>query len=586
MKKKEVVIDKSSSKFLLKRIFKELVWPYKKILFFAIIFMIIVAGATTLQAWIMKPLLDKIFIEKDKTLLLLVAFSLFCISFAKGVASYIQHILVKYVETYMLINVQRRLFKKIINADLVYFSKFSPGKIVSHFTNDINTLKTSISATLTNVAKEFLSLVFLLALAFYLIPELALVTLFVFPVAIYPVYYLGRKIRKISKKTQIELSVFASQIDETAQGIRVVKAYNAEKFENKRTFQLTETLQKLYKKHIRLDYLTSPLMETLGGIALAVTVYLGGLKAISGEITGGDFFAFITAILSAYKPMKSLSKLNNQVQQGLAAADRLFQLLDKKEKIVSNEKDSSNLVKNGHISFDKVSFAYNEQEIVLSNISFSVKKGETYALIGKSGSGKSTIMNLLLRFYEASDGNIKIDNRQIKNYSLYNLREAIAYVSQDIFLFDDSIRANICYGSKKNVSDKKLQEVAEQAEAYEFIKDLEDGFDTKIGHRGGKLSGGQKQRIVLARAFLKDSPILLLDEATSALDPISEQKVQQALEKLKQGRTCIVIAHRLETIKNADKIIILSKGEIIAKGSHKELQRNKFYNELQLKSKI
>jgi subfamily B ATP-binding cassette protein MsbA len=567
-----------SSKYLIKRIIKEFVRPYFNKLSLAIFFMVLVASTTALHAWMMKPILDKIFTEKSESLLLIVPIALLLISIIRGFAVYMQDILTKNVENDILLDVQRRLFAKILQSDLAFLTHNSSGKIISHFTNDINMMRSSISLVLTNIIREFLSLVFLLALIFYYLPKLAIITFCIFPLAIYPVYYLGKKMRKISANTQKELSLFTNQIDETVQGIRVVKAYNAEEFEKKRLFKLIDKLQNLYRKSVRTDSLTSPLMESLGGIALAAIIWYGGHMVIEGSISTGSFFLFITAVLSAYRPMKSLTKLNNQLQMGLAAAKRIFEIFDVKHQVKQIKNSKKIKITEANIKFTNISFAYpGKNNDALTDISFELKKNHSYALVGKSGSGKSTIMNLLLRFYDVSSGNIKIDNHDIKNFSFSDLRSQISYVSQDIFLFDDTVRANICYGLKRKISESELIKAAHDAEAYEFIKDLKDGFDTFIGSRGNLLSGGQKQRIVLARAFLKNSPILLLDEATSALDPISEKKVQNALSKLKKNRTCLIIAHRLSTIMDANLIMVLHKGKIVATGTHAELIKNNEY---------
>lgn len=567
-----------SSKYLVKRIIKEFVKPYFSKLGLAAFFMIIVAATTALHAWMMKPILDKIFTEKSELLLLIVPIALLLVSVLRGLAVYMQNILTKNVENDILLDVQRKLFSKILQSDLAFLSYNSSGKIISHFTNDINMMRSSISLVLTNIIREFLSLIFLLALIFYYLPKLAIITFCIFPLAIYPVYYLGKKMRKISANTQKELSIFTNQIDEAVQGIRVVKAYNAEEFEKKRLFKLTDKLQNLYRKSVKTDSLTSPLMEALGGIALAIIVWYGGHMVIEGSISTGSFFLFITAVLSAYRPMKSLTKLNNQLQMGLAAAKRIFEIFDVKHQVKQLSNVKKIKIENANIQFQNISFIYpNQKENALENISFELKKNHNYALVGKSGSGKSTIMNLLLRFYDVSAGDIIIDGNNIKDFSFSDLRSQISYVSQDIFLFDDTVRANICYGIKRKISDAELLKAAQDAEAYEFIKDLKYGFDTVIGSRGNLLSGGQKQRIVLARAFLKNSPILLLDEATSALDPISEKKVQNALKKLKKNRTCLIIAHRLNTIIDADLIMVMHRGRIIATGKHAELIKNNDY---------
>jgi subfamily B ATP-binding cassette protein MsbA len=564
-----------NSKILVKRLLKDFISKYYGALALAIIFMVIIAATTALQAWIMKPILDKIFVGKDENLLHTISISIAAILTIKGFAMYFQSILTRNVENNILIDVQRKLHKKLLSNDISFLASYSSGKIISHFTNDINIMRQSISSVLTNIIRESLTLIFLLGLIFYYIPKLAVFTFVIIPIAAYPIYILGKKMRKISTRTQTELAGFTSQLDETIQGIKIVKAYNTEEIEQKRIFTLTENLKKLYRKAVRTDSLTSPLMETLGGIMLAVIILVGGYDVIKGELSSGTFFMFITAMLSAYKPMKSLTKLNNQLQQGLAATQRIFDLLDIKPKITSSNKGKKINIKNAQIKFEKVCFSYTkDSDKALNEISFTLEKGKTYALVGRSGSGKSTIMNLILRFYDRTKGQITIDNQDIKDVSLEDLRNQISYVAQDIFLFDDTIKANICYGVKGKITQAQISKAAKQAEAHEFIEELPNKYNTKIGPRGNLLSGGQKQRIILARAFLRNSPILLLDEATSALDNISEQKIQKAIAKLKQDRTCLIIAHRLNTIHSADKIFVMKGGKIISQGKHQSLLKS------------
>lgn len=580
--------DHLSSKELVKRLLNDFISKYYKELALSIMFMIIVAATTALHAWMMKPILDKIFTERNASLLIPIAVGLFSISVIKGFSTYFQQLLTRNVENNILIDIQRKLFAKLLVSDVSFTTNYSTGKIISHFTNDVNVMRSSMSSVLTTIVREFLSLVFLMSLIFYYIPKLAIITFFIFPIAVLPIYFLGKKMRKISTTTQKELGIFTSQLDETIEGIKVVKAHNAENIETKRVFNITENLKKLYRKSVRNDSLISPIMETLGGVALAVIIAYGGHEVINGKISTGTFFLFITAVLSSYKPMKSITKLNNQMQQGLAAAMRIFNILDTDPKIIAESDDKNIIISKGNIKFDKVEFYYpNSEGKALKEVSFSLEKGKIYALVGKSGSGKTTIMNLILRFYDATKGKITIDNHSIKDFSFENLRSQIAYVSQEIFLFDDSVKANICYGLSGDITDDEIIEAAKKAEAHTFISELEQGYDTVIGPKGCLLSGGQKQRIVIARSFLRNAPILLLDEATSALDPISEQQIRTATHKLREHRTCLVIAHNQETILNADKIMVMRHGEIIASGTHEELLKNSaFYKDLFLHNQL
>jgi len=580
--------DHLSSKDLVKRLLNDFISKYYKELALSIVFMVIVAATTALHAWMMKPILDKIFTERNSSLLIPIAVGLFSISVIKGLSTYFQQLLTRNVENNILIDIQRKLFSTLLLSDISFTTNYSTGKIISHFTNDVNVMRSSMSSVLTTIIREFLSLVFLMSLIFYYIPKLAIITFFIFPIAVLPIYFLGKKMRKISTITQTELGIFTSQLDETIEGIKVVKAHNAENIETSRVFDITENLKKLYRKSVRNDSLISPIMETLGGVALAIIIAYGGHEVINGNISTGTFFLFITAVLSSYKPMKSITKLNNQMQQGLAAAMRIFNILDTKPQITQESDDKNIIISKGNIIFNKVGFHYpNSEGAALKEVSFSLEKGKIYALVGKSGSGKTTIMNLMLRFYDATKGEITIDNHSIKDFSFKNLRSQIAYVSQEIFLFDDSVKANICYGLSEKVTDKEIIEAAKKAEAHTFISALDQGYDSIIGPKGCLLSGGQKQRIVIARSFLRNAPILLLDEATSALDPISEQQIRTATHKLRKHRTCLVIAHNQETILNADKIMVMRHGEIIASGTHEELLKDSaFYKDLFLHNQL
>lgn len=562
----------NTTKFLVKRILSEFVSKYYKSLIIAIILMVVIALTNALNAWMMKPILDDVFSKQNETLIILVPIAIFLIALFRGIALYFQNVIMRYVESKILIDIKLRLFGKLIVSDLTYFNDNSSGKLVSHFINDINVMKQSISSVLTNIIREALSLIFLLGLIFYYVPKLALITFVVFPVAFYPIYYLGRKMRKISARTQNQLGEVTKQLEESFRGIRVVKAYNAEQFETKHLNQLTVKLLTLYKKGIRFDALSSPLMESLGGIALALAIFYGGMEVMAGNLTKGTFFMFVTALLSAYKPMKSLSKLNIMLQAGLSAAERIFVLLDRKALIQDNE-DSDLKITKGEVELKNVEFKYGEVT-ALSAISLKVKPGEMVAFVGPSGSGKSTLMNLLLRFYEVESGQILFDGQNIKDYSFKNLRNAISYVSQDVFLFDDSVRTNLTYGLSREVTDAEIREAAKKAEADDFIMDLPESYDTMIGQAGNRLSGGQKQRLVIARAILRNAPIVILDEATSALDPVSEKKVQKAFSDLLKDKTSFVVAHKLNTIEHADKIFFLKHGKVVASGSNEELLKN------------
>lgn len=556
-----------SSTYLVKRLLAEYIHPYRWRLLLAILCMIVVAITTALHAWMMQPVLDDIFLEKNADLLLIIPALVLFIAIIKGVASYGQSFIMKFVGQRIVTDLQYGLYKHMIYADIAHFTKHSSGNLISRFSNDITIMRRSVSNVMTGIAKESLTLVFLIGVMFYQNWIMALLAFTVFPVAIYPILRLGKRMRKISHNTQQQLGNFTNCLDETYKGIKVIKSYNRESYEIDRSRTILERLFALYVKAARTESLASPIMETLGGVAIASVIWYGGYEVIHGKTSPGAFFSFITALIMAYKPMKSLSGLNTALQEGLAAAKRLFEMMDVAPKI-KEKSDAITLTQHAHsLYFDQVTFGYEQGEAALSAISFDVPAGQTVALVGPSGGGKSTIMHLLLRFYEADQGQIRIGDHPIDQVSLHSLREMMSLVSQDITLFDDTIRANIAYG-RLDASEEAIQQAAIDAAADDFIKELPDGYETLVGPSGAKLSGGQRQRIAIARAILKDAPILLLDEATSALDTISEQKIQQALQQLMQHKTTLVIAHRLSTVHHADKIYVIERGKVVEQGDH------------------
>lgn len=559
----------TSSAVLMRRLLRDYVLRHRPRLILAIFCMMVAAACTAAYAWLMQPALDEIFINKDRDKLMLIPMAIIAIAFVNGVASFGQTILMRYIGQRVIADMQLDLFAHLMRADLGTFHDQASGRLISRFTNDIQMMRHSISNVLTGLARETLTMIFLVGVMFYQSWELSLLALVGFPLAIFPIARLGRRMRKLSDGTQSELGEFTAQLDESFQGVRVVKAYGREEFELGRARGAIERLFTLYFKAARVQAAASPMMETLGGVAIALVIGYGGYHVIEGQTTPGAFFAFITAMLMAYKPIKSLASLNTYLQEGMAAASRFFQVIDI-EPVIRDAPGATPLtVSNGHITLDQVSFHYDENAGV-SDINLSIPAGSTAALVGGSGSGKSTLINLILRFYDVEKGSITIDGQDIRDVTLNSLRSQIALVSQEIVLFDDTVRANIAYG-RLDASEDELIEAAKRADAYRFIEQLPNGFDTLIGPHGVKLSGGQRQRLSIARAMLKNAPILLLDEATSSLDSESEHSVQQALDALMKHRTTLVIAHRLSTIRHADIIYVLEAGQIIESGSHDRL---------------
>ena len=566
--------------YLLKRLLKEYIKPYFLMLMIAIILMAIVAASSAIHAWMIKPALDDIFLNKSQKMLSLIPIIVIFIAIIKGVSTYFQNYIMKYVGQRIITNMQSRLYSHLIYADIDFLHKQSSGKLISRFTNDITMMRNALTNFLSGIAKDFLTIIFLIGLMFALDMTLALITFIVFPIAILPIIRLGRKMRKISASTQEELGNYTSQLDDSFQTIKAVKSYRREKYEINKADIILESIFNLYKKAIRTECLSSPMMEMLSGIAIAAVIWYGGYQVIEGNTSPGTFFAFITAFIAAYKPVKNLADLNTNLQEGLAAIKRLFKVLDTRPKIIDNKNAKKIDLKKGGIEFKNVFFSYNSQTPSLKDINIKIAPGKTTAFVGSSGSGKSTIASLLLRFYNANKGQIKIDGIDIQDITIDSLRKSISLVSQDTLLFDDTIEANILYGNPK-AKRKEVEDAAKYAYAHDFINKLPEKYKSMVGQNGLKLSGGQKQRIAIARAFLKNSPILLFDEATSALDSISEKYIQDSIKKIRKNKTNIIIAHRLSTIIDADIIYVIDNGSVVESGKHHELlKKGKIYKKL------
>jgi subfamily B ATP-binding cassette protein MsbA len=562
--------DSEGTIVLLRRLTGVFLRPYLGQIALAFAAMFVVAGTTAANAWLMQPMLDKIFIARDGTLLWAVAISVVALAVVKGFASYAQAVLMTMVGQHVIADVQTSLFARLMRADLAFFHANSTGSLISRFTNDANLLRGAASNILAGIGKDALTVVFLVALMFYQDWLLALASFVVFPLAFRPMISIGRKMRRVSANTQIELGQFTTLLDQTFQGARHVKAYGMEDYETGRAKRLIERIVALINRATRTRSAASPLMETLGGVAVAIVILYGGHQVIDGSRTPGAFFSFVTALLLAYQPMKSLAGLNANLQEGLAAAQRVFSILDIEPAIGDAPGAKPLTVRGGEIRFTGVAFTYDGTTPALDGADLVVPAGKTVALVGPSGAGKSTILNLIPRFYDVSAGRIAIDGQDVRAVTLASLRGAIALVSQEITLFDDTVRANIGYG-RFGAPDEDIIAAATSAAADEFITALPQGYDTIVGEHGIKLSGGQRQRLAIARAMLKNAPILLLDEATSALDTESERQVQTALKALMRGRTTLVIAHRLSTIVDADLIYVVDQGRIAETGSHAEL---------------
>ena len=559
-----------TTKQLISRLARDHLRPQTGRFAVAIICMLIVAAASAAMLYLLKPVLDDILISQDRTLLYIIPGAIFGLALVTGLAGYVEAVYMEIIGHRLVSDLQFSMYARLIHADLALFHGTATGVLISRFTNDANALRASIARSITGLVKSTLMLSGYVLVMFLMNWLLALIAFVVFPLAIYPIVRIGKRMRKVFTSTQIELGEFTTLLDETFQGARHVKAYTMEQRETERAAAVIEKLFSLYRKVARTQAISRPLMETLGGIALAAVILVGGLWVMEAVLTPGELVTFIAALLAAYRPMKDIANLNVTLQQGLAAAQRVFNVMDTEPEIVDRPGAKILEAVEGDIRFDHVSFSYGDNIAALNNIDLSISAGQTVALVGPSGAGKSTILNLIPRFYDCGQGQVTIDGIDVRDATLASLRGAIALVSQEITLFDDTVRANIAYG-RQGASEDDIIAAARGADAHEFISALKNGYDTHVGGRGLKLSGGQRQRIAIARAMLKNAPILLLDEATSALDSETERQVQTALSKLTQGRTTVVIAHRLSTVIGADRIYVMDSGRILETGTHAEL---------------
>jgi len=565
---------------LVGRLARDFMRPHARRIMLAFLLMGLAASSTAGRAWLMQPVLDRIFVAREGSLLLLIAGVALALALVKGLADYGEAVLMTRVGQRVIADVQIALFARLMRADLAYFHANPTGTLISRFTSDAALLRGAAANVLAGIGKEAVTVVFLVGVMFYQDWLLALVSFFVFPLAIHPIVGIGRRIRRVTANTQAEIGQFTTLLNQTFQGARHVKAYGMEQYEERRAGGLIERLFALIDRGARTRSRASPMMETLGGTAIAIVILYGGHQVISGARTPGALFSFITALLLAYQPLKSLANLNASLQEGLAAAQRIFEVVDVEPTIRDRPGARPLRISGGEIRFDNVSFGYVPGAVAIDGISLTIPAGRTVALVGPSGAGKSTILNLIPRFFDVETGSIAIDGQDVRLVTLASLRGAIALVAQEVSLFDDTVRANIAYG-RFGASMQEIEVAAQPAAADAFIRELPQGYDTLVGEHGIRLSGGQRQRIAIARAMLKNAPILLLDEATSALDSESERQVQTALRTLIRGRTTLVIAHRMSTVHLADLIYVIDRGVVVESGRHQELlSRNGLYARL------
>ena len=572
---------------LLKRLYKDYSKKFLKKIFISVFFSVLVAGSTAAIAWLLDPAIKKIFIDKDQTLILIIPIFI-VISFAiKGFSLYLAKATMISVGEEIKKILQFDMISSLIKADTKLIDKKHSGKFISNLTYDVSHITNLLSDAILVFSKDSLTLIGLLTVMFYQNWKLSLISIIMIPLTSIVAKSLGKRMGKVVTEAQEKSGFLNTYLIEIFKNHKLIKIFQKENYEINRADSHVEKLKDKNKK-IRLIYVRiSPIMETFTGIMIAILIYYSGKLIFNGEIDINNFFSFLAAMMLAYQPVRSLATVNMAINQGLSAARRILPIIDQKNSIIEKNDDTDLKINNGTVKFENVSFKYDtEEKKVLKSINLELEGEKMTALVGHSGSGKSTILNLIPRFYNILDGDIKIDNQSIYNTKIFSLRKNISIVSQDTTLFDDTIKNNIAYANL-DASDEEIIEAAKLSYSEEFINNLPNKYDTIIGEDGVRLSGGEKQRISIARALLKKSPIILLDEATSSLDSETEEKIQKAINILTKNRTTLVIAHRLTTILNSNKIYVINDGLVDSSGNHEELMKNsplyKNYYDKQLK---
>ena len=570
---------------LIRRILRDYVRPYRGWVAKALFWMIVAAGMSAIFASLMQPVLDDILINQKRDMVLPVALAVLGCFSLRGVATYFHTVLMNKTGQFIVSDIQKHMFGHLMGLDLAYFHRNASGTLLSRMTSDTTVMRMAVAEGLTNLGKNTLTLVLLVGVMFYQDWELALAIFVVFPVTAFFISRLGKKLRKLSIRTQEAMGHMAALLTQAFQGIRQVKAYGREDWESVRMKDQIDQVRDMNIKNVRIGTLNTPVNDALAGLCIFGLIMYGAQQVRIDNLTVGELISFITAFIMSYEPMKRIAKVNNTLQVGLGAASRVFEVIDTKAMIPAGG-DKPAITGAPELKFDHVTFSYDTNEPALNDVSFAATPGTVTALVGPSGGGKSTILNLILRFYDPQIGAVRISGFDIKSLDVGHLRRHVALVSQDVTIFDDSAMANIAYG-RDGATEDQIIAAARAAHAHEFISALPDGYKTRLGENGVSLSGGQRQRIALARAFLKDAPILLLDEATSALDSESEAFVQESLKVLQQGRTTLVIAHRLSTILHADRILLISHGKVAEEGTHDSLMsRNGLYAALYARNQL
>jgi len=567
------------------RIIFDYLMSHKLKIILALFMMVISAAATGLHAWLVRPALDEVLIKGNKEMLFLIPIAIIIVTLCKGLATYTHSYQMSKVAHSIIAKLQTQMFEKLMYLNMKFYNDSKSGNLISRLINDTYYLRLAIVKSVTGIIKDVLVIIFLLGNMFYQSWTLTLFAFFAFPLAIWPIRKIGKSIRKITYTIQNEIAVFSNVLAESIKGIRQVKAYSRENYEKQRAFETISFIQKYFTKSAFISNRLSPLMEFIGSLAVALSIYAGGVFVLNESMTTGQFMSFLVSLLLAYQPVKALGNLNISVQEGLAGAERIFKLLDTSEKNMENISPKKTIDLDGDIVFKDVSFAYNDNT-VLDKISLRIPKGKKVALVGLSGSGKSTIANIILRLYDNYSGSILINSKDIKELDLTDVRNSVSIVTQETILFNESIFNNIKYGNLK-ATDEEISLVAKNAGVSSFSEELDQKLDTVIGENGVKLSGGQRQRIAIARALIKDAPLLIMDEATSSLDNITENKIHETINSLMNNKTKLIIAHRLSTIEDADIIYVLDKGKIESQGKHEELiSKSTIYKKLQLREQL
>ncbi len=568
---------------ILKRLYKNYTSQFIGKILLSLFFTLIVAGSTSSIAWLLDPAIEKIFINKDQGLIVIIPLLIILAFSAKGISLYVAKVIMIGVAEEVKRAIQSNMIHSLLRADTEEIENKHTGKFIGNLTNDVGHITNLVSVGILNLFKDTITLLGLMCVMFYQNWKLSLIALIMIPLASIAAKSLGKRMGKVTTQQMEKTGFLTSYLMEIFKNHKIIKIFQKEKYESTRAEKYIDELKEKQRKIGIVQVRASPIMETLTGFMIALLIFYSGKLIINNEIDINNFFSFLAAMMLAYQPVRSLATINISINQGLAASQRVLPIIDKKNNIFEDPNSPNLTINKGDIKFTDVNFNYKSKEpIVLKNINLVINGGKMTSLVGHSGAGKSTMLNLIPRFYDCKTGDIKIDNQSIYKIKMSSLRKNISLVSQDITLFDDTVKNNIQYADL-NASQKEIEKVAEYSFANEFIEKLPNKYDTIIGENGIRLSGGEKQRLSIARAMLKKSPIILLDEATSSLDAETENKIQKAVTLLTKNRTTVVIAHRLSTILNSDKIYVIDKGQVVGEGKHEELLVNleiykNFYN--------